>query len=121
MARMHALTHSQGCTPSRTFQIHVGSPPRWAQTQSVCFFLKMENHESLGGGRARGAGRWGQGACWVTWEQLQPLWTMGPSCSRHLPGLLEGQAEGVVVRLGLLIKKPVTPRGPWTRWEKIKI
>lgn len=42
-----------------------------------------------------GGGWWGHGACWVTWEQLQILWAMGPICPRCLPGLLEDQAGSV--------------------------
>lgn len=67
---------------------------------SVCSFLKMENHESLGVGTGGaegwgGGGWWGHGACWVTWEQLQILWAMGPICPRCLPELLEDQAGSV--------------------------
>lgn len=72
-------------------------PQKGPNPVSVCFFLKMENHESPGeeGQEELRAGWWGLGACWVTWEKLQPLWTMGPSCPRCLLGLLEVQAGGL--------------------------
>lgn len=47
-------------------------------------------------------GMGGQQSCWVTWEQLQTLWAIGPICSRCIPELLGDQAGSV--RPGLLIK-----------------